>query len=60
VREIDQFIGYLGSTSYSSRAFWAAAWAGFARDLRSTLTMLTRTGFLLETMSSYFVAGRKP
>ena len=60
VWEIDQFIGYLCSTSYSSRDFWGAAWAGFELDLRATLTRFAPTGRLPETISSYFVAGRKP
>lgn len=60
VWEIDQFIGYLCSTSYSSRAFWGQAWEGFALDLRKTLTALAPAGLLLETISAYFVVGRKP
>lgn len=60
VWEIDQFIGYLRSTSYSSLDFWGEAWSGFELDLRTTLTTLAPTGLLTETISSYFVAGRKP
>jgi ubiquinone/menaquinone biosynthesis C-methylase UbiE len=60
VWEIDQFIGYLCATSYSSRDFWGEAWAGFECDLRNTLATLAPTGLLTETISAYFVAGRKP
>lgn len=60
VWEIDQFIGYLSSTSYSSRAFWGPAWADFELDLRATLTAFAPAGVLTETVSAYFVAGRKP
>jgi ubiquinone/menaquinone biosynthesis C-methylase UbiE len=60
VWEIDQFLGYLCSTSYSSRDFWGEAWPGFELDLRTTLTGLAPTGQLSETISSYFVVGRKP
>jgi hypothetical protein len=60
VWEIDQFIGYLCSTSYSSRGFWGEAWAGFEHDLRNTLAALAPTGLLTETISAYFVVGRKP
>jgi hypothetical protein len=60
VWEIDQFIGYLCSTSYASKGFWGAAWADFELDLRRTLTALAPTGLLTETISAYFVVGRKP
>ena len=60
VWEIDQFIGYLCSTSYSSREFWGTAWAGFELELRDTLARLAPTGLLTETISAYFVIGRKP
>lgn len=60
VWEIDQFIGYLCSTSYSSREFWGDAWDGFESDLRATLTAFAPGGHLTETISSYFVVGRKP
>jgi len=58
VWEIGQFIGYLCSTSYSSRDFWGQAWAGFELDLRNTLAALAPAGLLTETISAYFVAGR--
>ena len=58
--EIDQFIGYLCSTSYSSREFWGQAWEGFEPDLCETLAALAPTGLLTETISAYFVVGRKP
>lgn len=60
VWEIDQFIGYLCSTSYSSRNFWGEAWTGFETDLRNTLATFAPTGVLTETISAYFVVGRKP
>jgi hypothetical protein len=60
VWEIDQFIGYLCSTSFSSRDFWGEAWAGFERDLRRKLAALAPTGLLADTLSAYFVVGRKP
>jgi ubiquinone/menaquinone biosynthesis C-methylase UbiE len=60
VWEIDQFIGYLCSTSYSSQDFWGHAWAGFELDLRDTLTRFAPTGLLIETISAYFVVGRNP
>jgi ubiquinone/menaquinone biosynthesis C-methylase UbiE len=60
VWEIDQFIGYVASTSYSSREFWGQAWAGFALDLRNTLGMLAPTNLVTETISAYFVVGRNP
>lgn len=49
VWEIDQFIGVLLGT-----------WAGFELDLRTTLARLAPTGLLTETISAYFVVGRKP
>ena len=58
--EIDQFIGYLCSTSFSSRDFWGESWAGFELDLRNTLATLAPMGLLTETISAYFVVGRKP
>jgi len=58
VWEIGQFIGYLCSTSYSSRDFWGEARAGFELDLRNTLAALAPAGLLTETISAYFVAGR--
>lgn len=60
VWEIDQFIGYLGSTSYSSREFWGDTWADFERDLRATLATFAPAGSLIETISAYFTVGRKP
>jgi len=60
VWEIDQFIGYLCSTSYSSREFWGEAWADFEFDLRNTLATFAPAGVLTETISAYFVVGRKP
>lgn len=60
VWEVDQFIGYLCSTSYSSREFWGDAWDGFESDLRATLSKFAPDGHLSETISSYFVVGRKP
>jgi len=60
VWEIDQFAGYLCSTSYSSRAFWGDAWTGFERDLRETLASLATDGVLRETISAYVVIGCKP
>jgi ubiquinone/menaquinone biosynthesis C-methylase UbiE len=60
VRQIDQVIGYLCSTSYSSRDFWGDAWAGFELDLRNTLSALVPTGVLTETIGAYFVVGQKP
>lgn len=56
--EVEQFIGYLRSTSYSSVQFWGAAWDGFAAQLRETLSDFG--GCLTETISAYFVVGRKP
>jgi hypothetical protein len=44
VWEIDQFIGYLCSTSYSSREFWGDAWDGVESDLRATLTTFAPAG----------------
>lgn len=60
VWEVDQFLGYLGSTSYSSQEFWGDAWDGFQRDLRSELATFAPAGCLSETISAYFVVGRKP
>ncbi|HJQ02329.1 MAG TPA: class I SAM-dependent methyltransferase [Jatrophihabitans sp.] len=60
VWEIDQFIGYLSSTSYSSRRFWGESWDGFAHQLRETLAGFAVDGCLTETISAYFVVGRKP
>lgn len=60
VWEIDQFVGYLCSTSYSSREFWGQAWDGFEADLRETLTPFAVEGVLHETTSTYYVIGRKP
>lgn len=60
VREIDQYIGYLCSTSYSSKAFWGEAWDGFEADLRKTLAPFAPDGVLTETISAYFVVGQKP
>jgi len=60
VWEVDQFVGYLCSTSFSSRDFWGDAWAGFEADLRDTLAPLAPTGLLPETISAYFVVGRNP
>jgi SAM-dependent methyltransferase len=60
VWEVGQFIGYLCSTSYSSREFWGDAWDGFESDLRAALTTFAPAGHLSETISSYFVVGRKP
>jgi len=60
VWEIDQFIGYLCSTSYSSREFWGEAWADFEQDLRNTLAAHAPNGLLTETISAYFVVGRRP
>jgi ubiquinone/menaquinone biosynthesis C-methylase UbiE len=60
VWEIDQFIGYLCSTSYSSMQFWGEAWEGYAEQLRETLAGFAVDGCLTETISSYFVVGRKP
>ncbi|HKT02305.1 MAG TPA: class I SAM-dependent methyltransferase [Rugosimonospora sp.] len=60
VWEIDQYLGYLCSTSYSSRRFWGGAWDGFARDLRDTLAGYAPEGQLTETISAYFVVGRNP
>jgi ubiquinone/menaquinone biosynthesis C-methylase UbiE len=60
VWEADQFLGYLSSTSYSSRAFWGPAWDGFAADLRSTLADYATDGVLTESISAYFVIGGKP
>lgn len=51
VLEIDQFIGYLCSTSYSSRDFWREAWPGFELDLRNTLAKSAPTGVLTETIA---------
>jgi ubiquinone/menaquinone biosynthesis C-methylase UbiE len=60
VWEIDQFIGYLCSTSYSSREFWGEAWTDFEADLRETLATFSPDGLFTETISAYFVVGRKP
>lgn len=60
VWEIDQFIGYLWSLSYSSKEFWGEAWPGFEADLRNTLATFTPTGLLTETISAYFVVGQAP
>jgi ubiquinone/menaquinone biosynthesis C-methylase UbiE len=60
VREIDQYLGYLCSTSFSSRAFWGEAWDGFAADLRKALAPFAPDGVLTETISAYFVVGQKP
>jgi ubiquinone/menaquinone biosynthesis C-methylase UbiE len=60
VREIDQYIGYLMSTSYSSREFWGDAWAGFEADMRETLMKAAPTGVLIGNISAYFVTGRRP
>lgn len=60
VWEVDQFIGYLCSTSYSSREFWGEAWTAFAGDLRNALATFATDGLLTETISAYFVMGRKP
>jgi SAM-dependent methyltransferase len=58
--EVEQFIGYLCSTSYSSVQFWGPAWDGYARQLRETLAGFTVGGCLTETISSYYVVGKKP
>jgi SAM-dependent methyltransferase len=60
VWEIDRFIGYLCSLASSTKDFWGEAWPGFEADIRNTLAKFTSTGRLLETISAYFVAGRKP
>lgn len=60
VWEIDQFIGYLCSTSFSSRQFWGEAWPDFESDLRDTLSSLAPSGLLTQTISAYFVVGQKP
>ncbi len=60
VREIDQYLGYLMSTSYSSREFWGEAWPGFEADLRKTLATVAPTGVLIGNISAYFVIGRRP
>lgn len=59
VWEVDQFIGYLCSTSYSSMQFWGGAWDGYVQQLRETLAGFTVEGCLTETISAYFVVGRK-
>lgn len=60
VWEIDQFIGYLCSTSYSSREFWGEAWDGFEADLRETLNPFATEGVLRDNISAYYVIGRRP
>jgi ubiquinone/menaquinone biosynthesis C-methylase UbiE len=60
VWEVEQFIGYLCSTSYSSVQFWGPAWDGYARQLRETLAGYAAAGCLSETISAYFVVGSKP
>lgn len=60
VWEIDRFVGYLCSLSYSTKEFWGEAWPGFEADLQNTLATFTPTGLLTETISAYFVAGQKP
>jgi ubiquinone/menaquinone biosynthesis C-methylase UbiE len=60
VREIDQYIGYLCSTSYSSKAFWGQAWEGFELDLRTTLAEFAPAGVLPGTVDAYFVVAQKP
>lgn len=60
VWEIGQFVGYLASTSYSSREFWGAAWDGFEAAVRQALAAYAPDGYLTETISAYFAVGRKP
>jgi ubiquinone/menaquinone biosynthesis C-methylase UbiE len=60
VQEIDQYIGYLMSASYSSREFWGQAWTGFEADLRETLSTVAPSGVLVGNISAYFVIGRRP
>jgi ubiquinone/menaquinone biosynthesis C-methylase UbiE len=60
VWEIDRFIGYLRSLSFSTKEFWGEAWSGFEADLRNTLATFTSTDRLTETISAYFVVGQKP
>ncbi len=60
VWEIDQFIGYLCSTSYASQEFWGKGWDSFEADLRETLAQFAAEGVLHETLSAYYVIGRKP
>lgn len=57
---VEEFIGYLYSTSYSSKAFWGDACEGFERDLRSTLLELNPSGDFHEMMSAYFTVGQAP
>jgi SAM-dependent methyltransferase len=57
---LDEFVGYLYSTSYSSRQFWGESRQGFEEDLRATLVQFNPSAVFDETMSAYFVVGRAP